>query len=53
MRCHFGRPGRWVAERSEGLMSDGQRRGSVIDTELALDRDGRFLALRTKWSAAI
>jgi len=48
-----GRPVRWVAERSEGLMSDEQGRGSVIDTELALDRDGRFLALRTRWSAAI
>jgi aerobic carbon-monoxide dehydrogenase large subunit len=49
----IGRPVRWIAERSEGLMSDEQGRGSVIDTELALDRDGRFLALRTKWSAAI
>jgi len=48
-----GRPVRWIAERSEGLMSDEQGRGSVIDTELALDRDGRFLALRTRWSAAI
>src|SRR5215469_12160591 len=48
-----GRPVRWVAERSEGLMSDEQGRGSVIDTALALDRDGRFLALRTRWSAAI
>src|SRR6201997_910911 len=48
-----GRPVRWIAERTEGLMSDEQGRGSVIDTELALDRDGRFLALRTKWSAAI
>src|SRR5215469_5277220 len=49
----IGRPVRWIAERSEGLMSDEQGRGSVIDTALALDRDGRFLALRTKWSAAI
>jgi len=48
-----GRPVRWVAERSEGLMSDEQGRGSVIDTALALDRDGRFLALRTRWNAAI
>ena len=47
------RPVRWVAERSEGLMSDEQGRGSVIDTELALDRDGRFLALRTEWKAGI
>jgi aerobic carbon-monoxide dehydrogenase large subunit len=48
-----GRPVRWTAERSEGLMSDEQSRGSVIDTELALDRDGRFLALRTRWRSAI
>ena len=34
-------------------MSDEQGRGSVVDTELALDRDGRFLALRAQWSAAI
>ena len=34
----IGRPVRWIAERSEGLMSDEQGRGSVIDTELALDR---------------
>lgn len=48
-----GRPVRWIAERTEGLMSDEQGRGSVIDTALALDRDGRFLALRTEWKAAI
>jgi aerobic carbon-monoxide dehydrogenase large subunit len=48
-----GRPVRWTAERSEGLLSDEQSRGSVIDTELALDRSGRFLALRTRWKAAI
>jgi aerobic carbon-monoxide dehydrogenase large subunit len=48
-----GRPVRWVAERSEGMLSDEQGRGSVIDTELALDRSGRFLALRTRWYAAI
>jgi carbon-monoxide dehydrogenase large subunit len=48
-----GRPVRWIAERSEGLQSDEQGRGSVIETELALDRDGRFLALRSQWKAAI
>jgi carbon-monoxide dehydrogenase large subunit len=48
-----GRTVRWTAERSEGLMSDEQSRGSVIDTELALDPDGRFLALRTRWRSAI
>ncbi len=48
-----GRPVRWVAERSEGLQSDEQARGSIIDTELALDRDGKFLALRTRWVSSI
>ena len=48
-----GRPVRWIAERSEGLSSDEQGRGSVVDTELALDREGRFVALRAQWKAAI
>jgi carbon-monoxide dehydrogenase large subunit len=48
-----GRRVRWVAERGEGLASDEQGRGSVIATELALDKDGRFLALRAQWQAAI
>jgi aerobic carbon-monoxide dehydrogenase large subunit len=48
-----GRPVRWIAERSEGLQSDEQGRGSVVETELALDCDGRLLALRAKWKAAI
>jgi carbon-monoxide dehydrogenase large subunit len=48
-----GRPVRWIAERSEGLQSDEQGRGSVVETELALDREGRFLALRAQWKAAI
>ncbi|HZT89427.1 MAG TPA: xanthine dehydrogenase family protein molybdopterin-binding subunit [Stellaceae bacterium] len=48
-----GRPVRWIAERSEGLQSDEQARGSIVDAELALDRDGRFLALRTRWVSSI
>jgi carbon-monoxide dehydrogenase large subunit len=48
-----GRPVRWTAERSEGLQSDEQARGSVVEAELALDRDGRFLALRTRWLSSI
>src|SRR5262249_14942109 len=48
-----GRPVRWIAERSEGLSSDEQGRGRVVDTELALDREGRFVALRAQWKAAI
>jgi len=48
-----GRPVRWVAERSEGLQSDEQARGSIVDAELALDQDGKFLALRTHWRSSI
>ena len=48
-----GRPVRWVAERSEGLQSDEQARGSVVEAELALGPDGKFLALRTRWVSAI
>ena len=47
------RPVRWTAERSEGLQSDEQARGSIIDAELALDADGKFLALRTRWMSSI
>jgi carbon-monoxide dehydrogenase large subunit len=49
----IGRAVRWIAERSEGLLSDEQGRGSIVETELALDKDGRFLALRAQWKAAI
>jgi carbon-monoxide dehydrogenase large subunit len=48
-----GCPLRWTAERSEALSSDEQGRGSVVETALALDKDGRFLALRAQWKAAI
>jgi aerobic carbon-monoxide dehydrogenase large subunit len=48
-----GRPVRWTAERSECLLADDQSRGSVIDTELALDKEGKFLALRMRNNASI
>jgi carbon-monoxide dehydrogenase large subunit len=48
-----GRPVKWVAERSEGLISDEQARDNITDAEIALDKDGRFLAVRTKTLANI
>ena len=42
-----GRPVKWVAERSEGIVTDEQARGGFVDAELALDAGYRFLALRT------
>jgi len=40
------RPIKWTAERNESFMSDAHGRDHVSTAELALDKDGRFLALR-------
>ena len=42
----LARPVKWVATRSEVFLSDNQGRGLAMTAELALARDGRFLALR-------
>ena len=44
----LGRPVKWIAERSEGFLTDGQGRDHVTEAELALDAEGRFLAVRTR-----
>ena len=41
-----GRPVKWTCERSEGLVSDDQARDMVVDAELGLDAEGRFVAMR-------
>lgn len=41
-----GRPVKWSCDRSEAFASDYQGRDQVIHAELALDGEGRFLALR-------
>ncbi len=40
------RPIKWTAERSESFISDAHGRDHVTHAELALDKDGKFLALR-------
>lgn len=42
----LGRPVKWTAERSEGFVSDNHGRGHVTHAELALDAQGRMLALK-------
>jgi carbon-monoxide dehydrogenase large subunit len=42
-----GRPVKWTCERSESFVSDYMGRDLTVSAELALDADGRFLALRT------
>jgi len=48
-----GRPVKWMSTRTEAFLSDAQARDNVTEAELALDKDGTFLALRVKTLAAI
>jgi carbon-monoxide dehydrogenase large subunit len=41
-----GRPVKWIASRSEVFLADHQGRGQSAEAALALDAEGRFLALR-------
>ncbi|WP_295852179.1 xanthine dehydrogenase family protein molybdopterin-binding subunit [Tardiphaga sp.] len=42
----LGRPVKWLDERSGSFLSDSQGRSQDIHAELALDSDGKFLAVR-------
>ena len=42
----LGRPVKWTGERSEAFLSDMQARDTVVHAELALDGEGKFIALR-------
>jgi len=44
-RC--GRPVKWAATRSESLLGDNHARDQIVHAELALDADGKFLAIRS------
>jgi len=44
----LGRPVKWYADRSEAFLADGAARDHAITGELALDADGRFLAVRAR-----
>ncbi len=43
------RPVKWIATRSESLMGDDHGRDQTVEAELALDANGKFVALR--WHA--
>jgi aerobic carbon-monoxide dehydrogenase large subunit len=44
----LGQPVKWAAERGEAFLCDTQGRDNVTLGELAIDADGKFLALRTR-----
>ena len=45
-RC--GRPVKWISTRSEGLLGDTHGRDQVVHGEMALDENGRILAIRAQ-----
>jgi carbon-monoxide dehydrogenase large subunit len=46
----LGRPVKWISSRSESFLSDSHGRGVIINGELALDADARFLAARYRFN---
>jgi carbon-monoxide dehydrogenase large subunit len=44
----LGVPVKWASERGEAFLSDTQGRDNITLGEIATDKDGRFLALRTR-----
>jgi aerobic carbon-monoxide dehydrogenase large subunit len=47
----LGRPVKWTAERSESFVSDAHGRDHHTVAELAMDKDGKFLAMRVHTTA--
>src|SRR6187397_3066233 len=46
-------PVKWMSTRSESFLCDAQARDNVTQAELALDKDGNFLAMRATVVASI
>ena len=46
-----GKPVRWTATRAESFVSDNQARDNLWRCELAMDANGKFLALRVRGEA--
>ncbi len=44
----LGRPVKWTSERTEAFVTDTHGRANITECALALDAQGKFLALRTK-----
>ena len=45
------RPVKWTSDRTEAFLSDAHGRDHVTSAEMALDKDGKFLALRVMTTA--
>ncbi len=49
----IGRPVKWVADRTESFLSDAHGRDHVTKIQLACEKDGTFLAVRTETLANV
>lgn len=49
----LNRPIKWTADRSEAFLSDAHGRDHVTHAEMAMDKDGHFLALRVHTHASM
>ncbi len=47
------RPVRWISERRESFLADDHGRDMSFDAVLALDKDGRFLALKADYTVNV
>ncbi len=47
------RPVKWTSDRTEAFLSDTHGRDHVTKAELAMDKDGKFLALRVDTKASL
>jgi carbon-monoxide dehydrogenase large subunit len=45
----LGAPVKWISTRTEGFLTDTHGRNTIADGQLALDKDGKFLAMRIDW----
>ena len=49
----LGRPVRWISERRESFLADDHGRDMGLEATLALDKDGRFLALEVDYTVNV
>ena len=47
----LGRPVKWTGDRTEHFLTDAQGRDNAVVAEMAMDADGRFLAMRVRLTA--
>ena len=45
----LGAPVKWICGRTEGFLTDAHGRNMIAHGTLALDKDGKFLAMRIDW----